>query len=375
MKRLILLLAIYTTACIAQNAPATTTGARQPKLTNAKLHVISASAGLEQTVSDLAKAQSAPMWIGYSIPVEAKERTMCCFDDWRQASSNSCCYGCRLEKEGGNFFSGHMDNNTSACDNLEPADFAFVMLRSEAGALTKVRAFSRDCGLNAAGLNVYWIENVNPVDSVKYLTKLAETDNDSEHKKGIANQAVYAIAIHDLHAADAALESLLTASHPRRIRQHVAIMLGSERGKNGLAILRKVAKSDSDEKFREEALVGFAQSGSDDGLRDLVEIAKNDASSKVRGQAIFWLGQAGGRKEASEISNAIDNDPDTDVKRKAVFALAQMPSNEGVPLLIHVAKTNKNPAVRREALRWLGQTNDPRSLAFLEEILLGRKAN
>jgi HEAT repeat protein len=44
-------------------------------------------------------------------------------------------------------------------------------------------------------------------------------------------------------------------------------------------------------------------------------------------------------------------------------------------LLIHVAKTNKNAAVRREAIRWLGQTQDPRSLQFLEEILLGSKAN
>ena len=39
-----------------------------------------------------------------------------------------------------------------------------------------------------------------------------------------------------------------------------------------------------------------------------------------------------------------------------------------MPLLINVAKTNKNPAVRREAVRWLGQTHDPRALDYLEEI-------
>ena len=46
-----------------------------------------------------------------------------------------------------------------------------------------------------------------------------------------------------------------------------------------------------------------------------------------------------------------------------------MKDGEGVPLLINVAKTNKNPAVRREAVRWLGQTHDPRALDYLEEIL------
>jgi hypothetical protein len=69
MKRLFLLLAIFSTACVAQNAPANSTTARQPKLTNAKLHLIPPGAGLENTISDLEKAQSAPIWIGYSIPV------------------------------------------------------------------------------------------------------------------------------------------------------------------------------------------------------------------------------------------------------------------------------------------------------------------
>jgi HEAT repeat protein len=46
-----------------------------------------------------------------------------------------------------------------------------------------------------------------------------------------------------------------------------------------------------------------------------------------------------------------------------------MKNGEGVPLLINLAKTNKNPVVRKEAVRWLGMTNDPRALDFLEEIL------
>jgi hypothetical protein len=40
-----------------------------------------------------------------------------------------------------------------------------------------------------------------------------------------------------------------------------------------------------------------------------------------------------------------------------------------VPLLIGVAKTNKNPAVRKQAMFWLGQSHDPRALAYLEDVL------
>jgi hypothetical protein len=40
-----------------------------------------------------------------------------------------------------------------------------------------------------------------------------------------------------------------------------------------------------------------------------------------------------------------------------------------VPKLIAVAQTNKNPEVRKQAMFWLGQSNDPRAVAFFEKIL------
>ena len=57
------------------------------------------------------------------------------------------------------------------------------------------------------------------------------------------------------------------------------------------------------------------------------------------------------------------------MKKNAVFALSQLPKNEGVPLLIKVARTNANPAVRKQAMFWLGQSKDPRALDFFAEVL------
>ena len=61
--------------------------------------------------------------------------------------------------------------------------------------------------------------------------------------------------------------------------------------------------------------------------------------------------------------------PGSDVKKKAVFALSQLPKDEGVPRLIDVAKTNRNPEVRKQAMFWLGQSGDARALAFFEDVL------
>ena len=52
-----------------------------------------------------------------------------------------------------------------------------------------------------------------------------------------------------------------------------------------------------------------------------------------------------------------------------MFALSQRPRDEGVPALIYVARTNKDPEIRKKALFWLGQSNDPRALDLFEELL------
>jgi HEAT repeat protein len=49
--------------------------------------------------------------------------------------------------------------------------------------------------------------------------------------------------------------------------------------------------------------------------------------------------------------------------------LSQRSADEAVPALIQIAKRNPDPEVRRTALFWLGQSEDPRALALFEEIL------
>ena len=52
-----------------------------------------------------------------------------------------------------------------------------------------------------------------------------------------------------------------------------------------------------------------------------------------------------------------------------MFALSQQPKDVGVPALIQVARTNRDPDVRRKAFFWLGQSGDPRAIALFEEVL------
>jgi len=69
------------------------------------------------------------------------------------------------------------------------------------------------------------------------------------------------------------------------------------------------------------------------------------------------------------IEEVLDSDPDAEIRKSAVFALSRLPRDEGVPLLIRTARTHSSRAVREQAFFWLGQSEDPRALAFFEEVL------
>ena len=104
---------------------------------------------------------------------------------------------------------------------------------------------------------------------------------------------------------------------------------------------------------------------------DLLKIAKaNTVSRKVRRSAVFWLGQAAGDAATRGLTDLVDDaSADREVRETAVFALSQRPSDEGVPALIRIARQNKDPDLRRKAIFWLGQSDDPRALSLFEELL------
>ena len=48
------------------------------------------------------------------------------------------------------------------------------------------------------------------------------------------------------------------------------------------------------------------------------------------------------------------------------------PKDEGIPALMNVVRTSRDPELRKKALFWLGQSNDPRALELIEELLAKR---
>ncbi|MEJ7812712.1 MAG: HEAT repeat domain-containing protein [Gemmatimonadaceae bacterium] len=109
----------------------------------------------------------------------------------------------------------------------------------------------------------------------------------------------------------------------------------------------------------------------------LLPLARDSTLPRNTRHAVtFWLGRAAaavatGRPDASFDDE--DEDDATSVRTQAVFALSQLPRNGGIPELIEVARTHRDPIVRKRAIFWLSASGDVRALAFFEDVLRGRR--
>ena len=146
--------------------------------------------------------------------------------------------------------------------------------------------------------------------------------------------------------------------------------LGMVPAREAADYLLSVARSERGS-MGEKAIFPATIVDSSDIWPDLIKLARNpDVPRSTRSQSVFWVGQAAGDAATRGLSDiVVDNDVDREVREQAVFALSQRPREEGVPALIAVARTNKDPEIRKKALFWLGQSNDPRALDLFEELL------
>lgn len=307
-------------------------------------------------------------WIGYAVPAQDPDWNACCYDSGRDG--HRCCGQCRLDD-------GHRASDTRGGGvvrgpvQLESGNQALVLYRVENREIQRIRAYSDGCEIDAGGKTVYWLTGVSTAASIDFLQQRASRGpTEGDRRDGVVDGAMMAIAAHRDPAADRALASLMAADKPMATRKSAAFWAANGRGRTGFELVRAALLDTSNpEPLRKHLTFAVSLSSQAEAVDTLTRVARTDVSATVRGEAIFWLGQKAGRKAAAAISDVIAQDPDTKVKERAVFALSQLPKDDGVPKLIEVARTNRNPAVRKQAIFWLGESRDPRALAFFEEIL------
>jgi HEAT repeat protein len=102
----------------------------------------------------------------------------------------------------------------------------------------------------------------------------------------------------------------------------------------------------------------------------LFEVARRADNTDLRRQAIHWIGEKASKRSLDFLKDTVNaSDADTEVQKQAVHAISEKPAEQSVPLLIQIAKTHPNAEVRKAAIRWLGESGDPRALEYFREVL------
>ena len=152
-----------------------------------------------------------------------------------------------------------------------------------------------------------------------------------------------------------------------------AVNLGTVAPAEAAAFLIEVARRTRSGKAGETAVFAATLAEGADPWRDLLALARDDgAPRKTRTSAVFWVGQAvSDRATAGLVELVSDDDADMEARETAVFALSQRPDSEAVSALLEVAKASPHAELRKQAIFWLGQSEDPRALSWFEQLLLG----
>jgi len=230
-----------------------------------------------------------------------------------------------------------------------------------------------------------------------FLTTVAKNDQDFESRK----VAVRQLGHFRTEAAVDELIKIYASDSNLEVKRTVLRSLAETKSPKGYARVLEIARSDANLDLRKQAVRVLSDKGEgaiDDLVRfydaeqtpeikrvvlqslgeiknprvedKLFEVAKNGETADLRRQAIRMLGDRVGKRSFDFLAaTAQSSDANAEVQVQAVRAIGERRSDESVALLIKIAKTHPNQQVRKQAIRSLVDSGDPRAVEFFREVL------
>jgi len=167
------------------------------------------------------------------------------------------------------------------------------------------------------------------------------------------------------------LEIARTDANPDLRKQAVRVL--SERGEAAIDDLLRLFDNEQVLDVRRSALQALAEIKSPRIEDKLFEVARNNQTIDLQRQAIRLLGERASKRSFDFLSETAQSpDANAEVQMQAVRAISERRAEESVPLLIKIARSHPNPSVRKQAIRALGETGDPRAVEFFREVLTNK---
>jgi HEAT repeat protein len=216
---------------------------------------------------------------------------------------------------------------------------------------------------------VFWMGQVKTDKAAVALEQIATSSPDMDLR---------AKAIHALHEqgsprAAALLRRLAeSAQTPEQVREQSIFWLGQRRSAENAEFLRslftRIDKAERNDDVRKKILFSLSQMRGFGNDRWLLAIALDSANSEdLRGHALWTAGQAG--IPGTDLVALYDRLTDAQVKEKLIWVMSESQDRAATDKLVEIAQKDRDQEMRKKALFWLGQKNDPRVRQILVDIL------
>lgn len=231
--------------------------------------------------------------------------------------------------------------NAGSGDDMGPGDglegaatAALSMIPNDAGvpALTQLAHDGSESVRKAA---VFWLGQRDDEKSRAVVRSVAENDRETDN---VRKSAIFALSQGESTKADEAfLESLF----------------------NRL----------TSEKLKDQVLFAVSQRKSNDGTRWLLAKARDDQQPiEVRRKAVFWAGQ--GDAKVADLKALYAATTERRLREHVIFVLSQRNEQAATTTLIEIARTDPDRDMRKKALFWLAQKDDPSVTKLITDMVV-----
>ncbi|MBC7843210.1 MAG: HEAT repeat domain-containing protein [Gemmatimonadaceae bacterium] len=216
---------------------------------------------------------------------------------------------------------------------------------------------------------VFWLASVPSDAATDVLIRLARTGTYSD----LRSKAIFALSRSKSARANQALREIaLDTSAPAEARADAVQWLLSSRGREGnadaMSFLLAMYPKVTEQSLRDRLLFAAGQMRTTDATDFLLRVARDTRESdETRKQAVFNASRSGAT--AAQLIQIYDQISGTEVREHVLWVLSNSKDPAGTDKLIDVARSDREPALRKQAIFWLSRSKDARAAKFLLEII------
>jgi hypothetical protein len=212
---------------------------------------------------------------------------------------------------------------------------------------------------------VFWLSQVGTERSVSALDSILRSAKDRK----LQEKAIFALSQVDNARASAAIREFAERNDvASELREQAIFWIGQQNRPENSRYLQTLYARVNTQQLKEKIIFSLSQMNSAENARWIMNIALDENEGiEARKQALFWAGQSGGN--LADLVSLYGRMQNREMKEQLIFVYSQRSERAAVDKLLDIARNDPDREMRKKALFWLSQSNDPRVADLLQEII------